>query len=669
MPGSRLLTLFRAACGVIVLLAAAPHQAVAQSVPRASRSPASSVQTVERAENPGAAAVAAAAGTPARGLRDRAELEAFLDGVLEPAMRDKHIAGATVSVVKDGALFFAKGYGYTDVAKRTPVDPARTLFRIGSTSKLFTWTAVMQQVEQGKLDLDADVNRYLDFKIPATYPQPITLRHIMTHTAGFEEDARDLIGDDPRDMQPLGKWVATHMPERVRPPGTYSSYSNYAVAMAGYIVQRVSGESWEAYIERHILQPLEMQHTTGRQPLPAALRADMSQGYKYAGGEYEPKKFEVIIGAAPAGSMASTATDMAKFMIAHLANGAAPNGRRILAEPTALKMHARAFTHDPRIPGFALGFYEQSSHGLRIIGHGGDTEFFHTDLAIIPAENVGVFVSFNTDTGGELSFTPFLAAFLEHYYPTPATAPPPPPDADKDAQRIAGEYQFNRRSYTTFQKAADLAGATRVAAAKNGALVLRSALGEMKLVPVGPLLYREELGDELVAFKADGAGHITHGFLGIAPMMALERVPWYEAPRLHWVLLGLGAVVFFGTIVAAVGRVLRRRFGEPRPGDLLPGRSLLVGLAVANLIFLAAFAALASDPLRMANGPATELKVALGLPVLAFVLALGAVGVSVLHWRRHAATRLVRLRYSGIVAVALLFTWSLSQFNLLWWRM
>lgn len=650
MPRSRLRPLLRAAAGVVFLLTSTPHRAAAQGTPRAP-------------------AVAVTDGAPSRGLKDRAELEAFLDGVLIPAMRDKHVAGATVSVVKDGALFLAKGYGYADVATRTPVDPAATLFRIGSTTKLFTWTAVMQQVEQGKLDLDADVNRYLDFKIPATYAQPITLRHIMTHTPGFEEDSRDLIGDDPKDIQPMGRWLATHMPGRVRPPGTYSSYSNYATALAGYIVQRVSGEPWEAYIERHILQPLDMRHTTGRQPLPAALLPDMSQGYKYADGDYEAKKFEVIIGGSPAGSISASATDMAKFMIAHLAGGAAPNGQRILAAPTAATMHARAFTHDPRLPGFALGFYEQSSHGLRIIGHGGDTEWFHTDMAIIPTEKVGVFVSFNTNTGGELSFSPFFTAFLDHYYPTPATVPPASPAAVKDAERIVGEYQFNRRSYTTFQKAVNLAGPIRVLPGKNGGLLLHSPLGWMKLVPVGPLLYREELGDGLVSFKADKDGRITNGFLGLLPMMALERIPWHESPRLHWALLGLGAVVFFGTVVASVGRALRRRFGEPRPGDRLPGRSLLVGLALANLIFLGTFAALASDPLRIANGPATELKVALVLPVLAFVLVLGAVVVSVLHWRRHAGTPLVRLRYSTIVAVGLLFSWSLSRFNLLWWHL
>lgn len=213
-----------------------------------------------------------------RGVADRAELEAFLDGVVAAELAEKHVAGATVAIVKNGALFFAKGYGYADLEKRRPVIAEQTLFRIGSVSKLFTWTAAMQLAEQGKLDLNADVNQYLDFKIPATYPEPITLQHLMTHTAGFEEDPRELIGDDPAQLRSMANWLPRRMPGRVRPPGVYAAYSNWATGLAGYIVQRVSGESFEDYIEKHILHPLGMTRTSTRQPLEASLSGDMSQG-------------------------------------------------------------------------------------------------------------------------------------------------------------------------------------------------------------------------------------------------------------------------------------------------------------------------------------------------------------------------------------------------------
>jgi len=611
---------------------------------------------------------AAAVPASARGVHDRGELAAFLDGMMTANMRDKHVAGATVAVVKDGAVFYANGYGYADVARRTPVNAERSLFRIGSTSKLFTWTAVMQLVEQGKLDLDTDVNKYIDFKIPDTYPKhPITLRHIMTHTPGFEEDGRDLITDDTTKMFALGNWLATHIPGRVRPPGTFSSYSNYATALAGYIVQRVSGESYDDYIEKHILTPLGMSQTTTRQPLPARLKGDMSDGYIWAGGIYQPQKFE-IINAPPAGSIASSAADMSKFMIAHLNDGVL-NGQRILADSTAKKMHARAFGHDPRIPGFALGFYEQSSHGLRIIGHGGDTRFFHTDLALIPEEKLGVFVSYNTNTGAELSFGPFLTQFLDHYYPTPATAVAPSADAAKEAGRVAGEYEFNRRSYTTFQKAIGLAGDIRVSAADSGRLILHSPFGDSRLVPVGPLLYRDELGGDLIAFQADDKGHVTRGFMGNAPMMTMERVPFSESPHLHWVLLGLATVVFIGILLAALGRFVRQRLGETRLDDRLPGRWLLVTLSLLDLVFLIAVTTIIGGGGGLLNGPLTSLKLALALPIIATILTLAAVYVAARQWRTRAGTRGARLRYSGAVFVALLFTWSLAQWNLLGWRM
>jgi hypothetical protein len=366
--------------------------------------------------------------------------------------------------------------------------------------------------------------------------------------------------------------------------------------------------------------------------------------------------------------MAASATDMARFMIAHLNDGEL-NGQRILADSTAKRMHARAFGHDPRIPGFALGFYEKTSHGLRIIGHGGDTQWFHTDLELIPDEKLGVFVSYNTNTGGELSFAQFQTQFLDHYYPTAPSVAVMPADAVQQAQRVQGEYEFNRRSYTTFQKAIGLAGDIRITA-DSGRLVMHSPLGASRLVPVGPLLYRDELGDELVAFQADSGGRVVRGFYGSAPMMTMERVPFSQSVTLHWIILGLGVVVFLGMVVAAIGRFIRRRFGEARRGDLLPGRWLLVVASALQLAFVIAFVAIASASGEgLLNGPLTSVKVALGLPVIATICILGAVYFASRQWRLGAGTLAARLRFSAATVVALLFTWSLLQWNLLGWKL
>src|SRR5438270_4189373 len=184
-----------------------------------------------------------------------ADVEAFLAGVMPLQLAREDIAGAVIMIVKDGKVLFKQGYGYADVEKKVAVSPDNTLFRPGSMSKLFTWTAVMQQVEQGKLDLDRDVNDYLDFKIPATYPKPITLRNCMTHTPGFEETIQELFVRDAKDLRPIDYYLKHHLPQRIFPPGTTPAYSNYATAMAGYIVQRVSGQPFDDYIEDHILKP------------------------------------------------------------------------------------------------------------------------------------------------------------------------------------------------------------------------------------------------------------------------------------------------------------------------------------------------------------------------------------------------------------------------------
>src|SRR5829696_8638691 len=221
------------------------------------------------------------------GPTDPAEMEAFLDEELGREMEKYHIAGAAVSVVKDGELFFAKGYGYADLENKIPVDPEQTIFRIGSVGKLFTWTAVMQLVEQGKLDLDEDINDYLDFRIPDTYPQPITLKHLMTHTSGFDDRLLESLVSDPNDVGPTREWLISHMPARARPPGDVAAYSSYGTSLAGYIVARVSGEPYNRYIQEHILNPLGMVHTTAQSPIPPDLRAQASAGYTYEDGDFQ----------------------------------------------------------------------------------------------------------------------------------------------------------------------------------------------------------------------------------------------------------------------------------------------------------------------------------------------------------------------------------------------
>jgi CubicO group peptidase (beta-lactamase class C family) len=348
-------------------------------------------------------------------------------------------------VVKDGAVLLQKGYGYSDMAKRTSVDADNTLFRPGSISKLFAWTAVMQLVEQGKLNLDSDINQYLDFKIRERDGRGITLRNLMTHTPGFEEKYRDLLSDSVH--MPLGDYLKSWVPSRIYAAGKVPAYSNYGAALAGYIVQRVSGQSFEDYVEQHIFQPLGMSHSTFRQPLPANLQPLMSRGYRPGLGA--PYPFEIFPG--PAGGLSASGADLAKFMIAHLQNGTY-NGVRILEPQTAIMMHTTALTIAPAVNRMVLGFYESNRNGHRVIGHAGDTEVFHSRLFLFLDDNVGLFVSLNSQGRGGATTairTALFEGFTDRYFPdespaaTAATAATTvdAKTAAEHARMMAGRYQ------------------------------------------------------------------------------------------------------------------------------------------------------------------------------------------------------------------------------------
>src|SRR6266481_5243741 len=345
----------------------------------------------------------------------KADFETFLDALIPSQLRNRNIAGAVVSVVKDGQVLFQKGYGYADVENKKPVLPDQTLFRPGSISKLFTTTAVMQLVEQGKLDLDRDVTDYIDFAIPKTYPEPITLRRLLTHTAGFEETLKNLFVANESSLKPLGTYLANQMPARIFPPGKVPSYSNYGFTLAGYIVERISGEKFERYVDNHILKPLRMTSSTFDQPLPPQLAPQMSKAYLNA--SKKPRDFE-FVQAAPAGALSTTAADMTRFMLAFLRDGSV-DGVAILKPETVRQMETRQFELNPMICGLGITFMEYWTNPLRAIGHGGETVYFHSDMVLIPDAHVGYFISYNSlgkNVGGGRG--EILRAFMNRYFPS-----------------------------------------------------------------------------------------------------------------------------------------------------------------------------------------------------------------------------------------------------------
>jgi len=522
------------------------------------------------------------------------DLESFLDGLVPTEIARNDIAGAVIAVVKDGKVIYEKGYGYADVKTKRPVIPDQTLFRPGSISKLFTWTSVMQLVEQGKLDLDRDINDYLDFKIEPAYGQPITLRNIMTHTPGFEEAIKDLIVEDPKAAGvPLRDYVINHQPRRIYPPGKVPAYSNYATTLAGYIVQRVSGEPFEQYVEKHIYDPLHMQQSTFRQPLPKNLEAKMSSGYKL--GSSPAKKFEFVT-PFPAGSVSITADDITHFIIAHLQNGQY-EGARILQASTAQTMHSRAFGASPHLNGMCLGFYQENRNGHSIIGHAGDTQYFHSDLHLILDSNVGFFISQNSQgrPGDSLRETVFHR-FLDRYFAYKPPATQAIASAKQDAVKFSGYYMSSRRPGPNLLDAINAISETKVGADKDANIIIeafKDANGQpRKFVEVAPSLYREQDGQAQLEFFT---GHDGAQSFGIDyPFMTFMK-PGATQGKIFAMFSAIAPLTFFvlALILWGVGAMVRVHYDRRMVLDPVHRRRhrlLMIAAGINVLFFVVAIA-------------------------------------------------------------------------------
>lgn len=532
----------------------------------------------------------------------RADVEAWLDGFVPYSLAAADIAGGVIVVVKDGEVLTQKGYGYADVASQRPVDPERTLFRAGSVAKLVTHTAAMQLIEQGKLDLNGDITQYVDFPVPQAFGKPVTLYNLMTHSAGFEELVRGLMASDPSRHMPLGAYVKATRPARIFPPGEVPSYCNYCVAVEGYIVQRVSGEDFDDYLDKHIFAPLGMTSSTFRQPLPERLRDQMSSGYSVASQREPPAYFE-LVGPAPAGSLSTTGADMARFMIAWLHTFAGTESR-LLRPETAQRMQTTMFRPVPPSVGMAVGFFERDRNGHRVREHGGDTQFFHSKLAMFMDDDVGIFMSFNsTGKNGAAGAIreAIVAQFADRYFPAPLPELTKSPQAVERARLVAGRYASSRRAETTFFKLFTLLGQATVAADEEGALTM-AGLNELSGQPkkwyeAAPFAWRESHGPEHLAAKMEGDRVQMLSADEIGGILVLLPVPWQQSGAWILPMISVATAILVLTALAwPIAAWRRRRRGTPlalSPRELAVYRLARV-VALVDVVFLLGWAMLIS---------------------------------------------------------------------------
>jgi CubicO group peptidase (beta-lactamase class C family) len=616
---------------------------------------------------------------------DPQEVEAFFDAVMAQKMAERHIPGAAIVVVKDGETLFSKGYGYADLDDQLPVDPAQTVFRVGSVSKLFTWTAAMQAVEQGLLNLNADVNDYLtDFKVPDAYSKPITLDHLMTHTPGFEDRWVDSYTHEPAELVPLGEHIAKVLPERVEAPGEVHSYSNLGTALGGYLVEEASGLPFAQYVAENIFEPLGMDSTTFEQPLPDPLAAHLATGYTYRDDAYEAIPIYYAHDP-PEGGLSATAADMAAFMIAHLQVGQY-QGVRILQEATAEEMHAQQFTHHSELPGMTYGFKERFINGQRVIGHGGDQFTFASQLLLLPKENEGFFVVYNRfdDAFRE----ELISAYMDHFHPTQAQAVTPETISlsPEELSRFTGAYRFVRYPSSTIGKLIAFGPgkySISISANDDGSLAMTFAGSdvEWRYAPVEPLVFKQveggpqpigglliDPGDTLV-FRENESRKITYGFVPLQNT-AFEKLSWYEVPELHWGGFALLILAFLSPFLLwPLGRLVQRQRGKPPESSPESNWALILGGVVSGLNLLFMVGLLLTFGEQMVLGLDSVTLGLLLIPIITTVLAVVMLVAAVIAWSRGYWSTLGRLYYLLITLAALAFVWWANYWNLIGYRL
>lgn len=595
------------------------------------------------------------------------DLTAFVDGLVPIQLDRSDEAGAVVVVIRDTDVLLKKGYGYSDVQKRTPVDPDVSGFRPGSISKLFTWISLMQLKEQGKVDLDVDVNQYLDFQIREPWHKPITLRDLMTHRPGFEETIRDLIRKAPAPAIPLRQYLIGNQPAEVFPPGEIPAYSNYGAGLAGYIVQRVSGQRYEDYVRAHIFEPLGMTRSSFEQPLPKSWPVHPVSGYGTAADKMLP--FEMV-SPAPAGALTTTGADMIRFALA-LTHGGELEGKRILQSQTLAEMWTPQFQANPNSPAMCLGFYQQLRDRTRWVGHGGDLIAFHSDFLIQPESKTAFFISYNsagTDRGTSIERAEFFNGFVDRYFgPAPhgvilATGAPP--------REVTGTYWPTRRGVTNRLQFLNLGEQRRVSADKDGNLIMsdsKSLSGEtIHWKPLGPYVWVYPEGQLYLAAIRDAQGRVVR-LAPSFPAVQYERVPWYANAHLDHALLALAMFTFVCVVWAAGLRLVQRKRGEHHEMPVRHLRTVQIAISVLWILVLLTIVIFVSKVEGRSSFPPSDAfdTVFLFTNIVAGIAILLSVWTAVRTirvWTSLPKRFWLRLRMAVVAIAALVIVW----FSIYW---
>jgi CubicO group peptidase (beta-lactamase class C family) len=624
--------------------------AVAQQIEPPDPAPTTPVATVELA--------------PFEPTREEAVLEAYVDGVVAAHQRAHDAPAIAVSVVKDGRILFAKAYGEADVETRALANGNDTLFRIGSVSKTFIWTSVMMLYERGLIDLDTDVNAYLKgVVIPGAFDAPVTMNDLMAHRAGFEDTLAVFTYPDGGETSLTDALNAT-MPKRVFPPGARTSYSNWGSALAAKIVEDISGVPFEQFLQDEILKPLAMTHTTFKAPklMTDDQRAMMAKGYVVKAGAYEPGDYMEIGPFGAAGAVASTANDMAQWMLVHLGGGE-HDGVRLMRPETHELMWARKFDDRPAGADLAHGFMTRIYRGVETFGHGGATSLYYTDMTMVPELGAGVFVSQSATADRKLvGDLPWLV--IDHLLDRPAEPARNDPAFETEASSFAGTYLTNRRSFSQFEKLFAISGAVAVTPAAGGGLAIAEAGESEHFAPLpGAADTFESRDGARIVFGRGGDGKITH-YTDDWGVRSLERAGFATDPALFNLAFGL-AGLFGATMLIGVWRRQGRGAAQTAMGAALGLGDMIAAALVFALAGMFGWVTVqlasggAAAMLSYPPASVTALRLA-GLGI--FIAALGGAVSLWPAWRMSGWSLWRRLHHTVFVAslaflAAMLVVW------------
>lgn len=541
-----------------------------------------------------------------------------IDSIIEETMTEHDVAGATVAYVEGDEIVHTEGYGYADYEAGESVDPDETSFMIGSVSKLLVWTAVMQGVEDGTLDLDEPIGTYLD-DYEFEGDDEVTLAHLATHSGGYDDRFKGIFVQEHSEIEEWERKLESEMPPQIWEPGETISYSNHGTVLAGLVIQEAYGKSLESYIEDEIFDPLGMDSATFVQPAPED--RTLSKGHVPVDDGFETRD-PTIVGIPPAGSVSATGPDMGAFALAKLQDGTVEHDGenvQVLEPASVAEMFDQQATNHPSVQGLGYGYMLSEYRGEQLVMHTGGTEYFHTLFILFPEHDVGLFVSFNSMA----PFDDILDEFIdERFVPAESSIESDPTTADR-ADEYAGEYRMTTFQ-TTHEKFLGLAQGTVTASVTDDrVLELTSPEGEKtRWVEVEPGVFEPKTDDDASFGQTSVA--IEDGYLYMnAPASPFERLSWYETAGFQVGLAGAVIVTLFSTIVIWPVNAYRHRGWGAMRGYLNRSRLAILGCVVLLVAFIGGVAL--NPPFDMASwvyGFSLWQRLTFGL---LYVLAIGAV--------------------------------------------